>query len=212
MAILSSGPRTAEFVLSEASGQRSRENITVTQTGAAMVSGTLLTQTGDTGAVVASPTAGNVGNPTFGTITASGAAVPGAYKLTFTAATKFDVEDPAGVKTGTGTTGVAFSKAGMAFTLTAGVTPAAAGDEFTLAVAVGNAKYGLYTAAGAAGPADAVLYNALVAATGDAKAVGFVRSCEVISTALVGLDATAQAQLASRGVIVRSSPGLAVTY
>lgn len=34
--------RTAEFLLSEAAGQRSRENITVTQTGAAIKSGTVL--------------------------------------------------------------------------------------------------------------------------------------------------------------------------
>lgn len=34
--------RPAEFVLSEASGQRSRENITVLQTGVAIKSGTLL--------------------------------------------------------------------------------------------------------------------------------------------------------------------------
>ncbi len=203
MTILTSSPRLAEFVLSEASGQRSRENIVVTQTGAAIPSGTLLTMSGDTGAAAAVATAGNTGNPTFGTITPGAAAVPGAYKLTFTAATKFDVEDPSGAKIGTGTTGVAFSKAGMGFTLTAGGTPAAAGDEFTITVAVGNGKYVPYVAAGAAGPADAILYNFLPASTGDVKAVGFVRSCEVNRKALIGLDATAEAQLVSRGVIVR---------
>jgi hypothetical protein len=203
MTILSSTPRLAEFVLSEASGQRSRENITVTQTGALVASGTLLTQSGDTGAATAAATAGNTGNPTFGAITAGAAAVVGGYKLTFPAATKFDVEDPLGVKIGTGTTGIAFSKAGLAFTLTAGVTAAVAGDEWTINVAAGNGKYVPYTANGAAGPADAVLYNHLDAATGDIRAVAFVRSCEVNRKALTGLDAGAEVQLAARGVIVR---------
>lgn len=203
MTILTSTPRLAEFVLSEASGQRSRENIVVTQSGTAVASGSLLTQVGDTGAAATAATAGNTGNPTFGTITVGAAAGVGAYKLTFTAATKFDVEDPSGVKIGSGTTGVAFSKAGMGFTLTAGGTPAVAGDEFTITVAAGNAKYIPYTASAAAGPADAILYNWLPAATGDVKAVAFVRECEVNRAALTGLDATGEAQLKSRGVIVR---------
>ena len=206
MAIITSATyRPAEFVLSEASGQRSRENIVVTQTGTALASGTVLTMSGDTGAATTAATAGNTGNPTFGTITVGAAAIPGDYKLTFTAATKFDVEDPKGVKIGTGTTGVAFSKAGMGFTLTAGGTAAVAGDEFTIAVAAGNGKYIPYTANAAAGPADAILYSPLPAATGDAKAVGFVRDCEVIRSTLVGLDATATAQLADKGVIVRGT-------
>jgi hypothetical protein len=44
MTILSSAPRLAEFVLSEASGQRSRENIVVTQTGVAIKSGTVISK------------------------------------------------------------------------------------------------------------------------------------------------------------------------
>lgn len=204
MTILTSTPRLAEFVLNEASGQRSRENIVVTQSGSAVPSGTLLTQSGDTATTgTATATAGNTGNPTFGTIAVGAAGKVGAYVLKFTAATKFDVEDPDGVVIGSGTTGVAFSKAGVGFTLTAGGTPAVAGDEFTIAVAAGTGKYIPYTAAGAAGPADAILYNWLPAKTGDASAVGFVRDCEVNRFALTGLDATAEAQLKNRGVIVR---------
>lgn len=204
MTILTSTPRLAEFVLDEASGQRSRENIVVTQTGAAVPSGTLLTQSGDAATTgTSAATAGNTGNPTFGTIAVSAAAKPGDYKLTFSAATKFTVEDPAGVTVGNGTTGVAFSKSGLGFTLTAGGTAAVAGDEFTISVAAGTGKYIPYTASGAAGPADAILYNWLPAKTGDSSAVGFVRDCEVNRFALTGLDATAEAQLETRGVIVR---------
>jgi hypothetical protein len=204
MTTLSSTPRLAEFVLDEASGQRSRENIVVTQTGTLVKSGTLLTQSGDaetTGTSVAS--AGNTGNPAFGVIAVGAAGLVGAYVLTFTAATKFDVEDPSGVKIGSGTTGVAFNKAGIGFTLTAGGTAAAAGDSFSILVAAGNGKYVPYVAAGAAGPADAILYNHLDAATGDTRAVAFVRDCEVNRKALTGWDAVAEAQLTARGVIVR---------
>jgi hypothetical protein len=196
--------RPAEFILSEASGQRSRENITVTQTGAALKSGTVLTKN-DTGPATAAATDGNTGNPTFGAITVGVAAIAGAYNLTFTAATKFDVEDPAGVKIGTGTTGVAFSKAGIGFTLTAGATPAVAGDEFIITVAAGDGKYKAYTANGAAGKAVGILYNPLPAATGDVKAVGFVRDCEVIRSVLVGVDASAITDLGAVGVIVRGA-------
>lgn len=201
--ILTSTPRLAEFVLTEASGQRSRENIVVTQTGTAIKSGTLLTQAGDAGAGAFAMDAGATGNPTSGAIVIGAAAVPGVYGIQFTAATKFDVEDPNGVKIGNGTLGTAFNKAGVGFTLTAGATPAVAGDTAKITVAEGTGKYVPYTAAGAAGPADAVLYNYLPAKTGDSRAVGFVRDCEVNRDALTGLDTPAVAQLRTKGVIVR---------
>lgn len=200
--------RLVDFIISESELFRSRENVTVTQTGTEVKSGTVLTKvdTATTGSAAA--TAGNTGNPTFGTITVGAAGIPGAYKLTFTAATKFDVEDPNGVKIGSGTTGVAFSKSGIGFTLTAGGTPAVAGDEWTITVAVGSGKYIPYTAAGAAGSADAILYTYLPAKTGDSKAVAFTDDCEVRRGALTGLDATAEAQLRTRGIKVRGTSGL----
>jgi hypothetical protein len=205
---LFSNPRIVSFILSEASAFRSRENGIVTQTGTEVKSGTLLTKvdTATTGSAAA--TAGNTGNPTFGTITVGAAGKPGAYKLTFTAATKFDVEDPDGVKIGSGTTGVAFSKSGVGFTLTAGGTPAVAGDEFTITVATGTGKYIPYTAAGAAGPADGICYTHLPAATGDAKAVVITDDCEVNRALLTGLDATGEADLRKRGIKVRGTAGL----
>lgn len=109
--------RPSEFVRSEASGQRSRENIVVTQAGTALKSGTVL-----------------------GKITASGKYVP-------------------------------YSNA---------------------------ASNGSEVAAG-------VLYSPLTAATGDMKAVGFVRDCEVIRATLVGLDSFGEADLKALGVIVRGT-------
>lgn len=208
MATLKSEPRIRAVILSEAPGQLSRENIVVTQSGTAVKSGTLLTQSGDAGAASFAVDAGSTGNPTSGAITVTSAALPGKYNVTFTAATKFDVEDPNGVKIGSGTTAVAFSKKGLAFTLTAGATPAVAGDTATITVAAGTGKYIPYTASGAAGPADAVLYNYLPAATGDVKAVAFVRDAELNRFELTGLDAGAEADLKTKGLIVRGTAGL----
>lgn len=200
-------PRIADFVLSEAEFFQSRENVVVTQTGTEIKSGTVLTKV-DTGAGTFALDAGVTGNPTCGAITAGAAAIPGVYVIEFTAATKFTVEDPNGVTIGTGATAVAFSKAGLGFTLTAGGTPAVAGDTAKITVAAGTGKYIAYTASGAAGSADAILYTYLPAATGDAKAVAFTDNCEVRRGALTGLDATAETQLRTRFIKVRGTASL----
>ena len=207
---LISTPRVKAVIISEASNQRSRENITVTQTGTALASGTLLTRSGDTGAGagVFAMGGGATGNPTAGTITVGAPAIPGVYVIEFTAATKFTVEDPNGKTIGTGTLSTAFNKGGIGVTLTAGATPAVAGDTATITVAAGWGTYIAYTADGAAGPADAVLYNWLPAKTGDSDAVAFVRDAELNRFELTGLDASGQADLAKKGLIVRGTAGL----
>ena len=197
-------PRLKNFVMSEASNQRSRDNIVVTQTGTAILSGTALTRV-DTGTAAFAMDAGATGNPTSGSITVGAAAMAGVYVIEFTAATKFTVEAPDGTTIGTGTLGSAFNKGGLTFTLTAGATPAVAGDTAKVTVAAGTGKYIAYTANAAAGPADAILYQSLPAATGDARAVGFTRDCEVNKFELTGLDATGEAQLAQKGIIVRGN-------
>jgi hypothetical protein len=205
---LISAPRIKAVILNEAAGDLSRENVVVVQTGTALESGTLLTKSGDAGAASFAMDAGATGNPTSGSITVGAAVKPGAYTIEFTAATKFDVEDPDGVRVGSGTAGSAFSKGGLGFTLTAGATAAVAGDTAKITVAPGTGKYSPYTADGAAGPADAILYNWLPAKTGDSKAVAFVRQAELNRFELVGLDDAAIPQLAAKGLIVRGTPGL----
>lgn len=205
---LTSTPRVKAVIISEASNQRSRENIVVTQTGTALASGTLLTRAGDAGAGTFAMGAGATGDPTAGTITVGAAAIPGVYVIEFTTATKFTVEDPEGKTVGTGTLGTAFDKGGIGVTLTAGATPAVAGDTATITVAAGNGKYVAYTANGAAGPADAVLYNWLPAKTGDSDAVAFTNDCELNRFELTGLDAPAEADLRKKGMKVRGTAGL----
>lgn len=200
-------PKVIAFVLSEANGFGSRENATVTQAGTALKSGTVLAQV-DAGAGTYAVDAGATGNPTCGTVVIGAAAFPGVYAIQFTAATKFDVEDPNGVRIGSGTLGSAFSKAGLGFTMTAGGTAAVAGDRVTITVATGTGKYIPYTASAAAGPAAGILYQGLAAATGDVKAVVFTNDCEVNRNLLTGLDATAEAGLKALGIKVRGASSL----
>lgn len=204
-------PAIKPFLVGEADDFQNRENIVVMQSGSAVESGQILTQikTATTGTFAMK--AGSTGNPTSGAITVTPAtALVGTYIIRFRAATKFDVEAPNGVYIGNGTTGTAFSKAGVAFTLTAGGTAAVDGDEATITVAKGSLKYIPYTANAAAGSADAILYRRLPAATGDAVAVGITNHAEVNRFELTGLDATADDQLRARGIKVRgtTTPGI----
>lgn len=209
---LISSPRIKAVILNEASGQRSRENVVLAHDGDRFESGTVLTQSGDaasTGTFAA--VAGNIGNPVVPAGVAVGQkGVPGGYTMVMTEATKFRVEDPDGVLVGTGTLGTAFNKGGLTFTANAGATPAVAGDSFTITVARGDRKYGRYTANGAAGTADAILYNHVFPGTAgeSVKVVAFVRDAELNRFELVGLDANAQNDLEAKGLIVRGTPGL----
>lgn len=201
---LYSKPVLADFILHEASGQRSRDNIHVRQSGAAVVSGSLLIV--DTvGSVVFSMNEGATGNPTIGSATAGALAYEGVYTIEMTSATAFKVYDPMGVQVGSaGTLGTAFSAGGIGFTLTAGTTAAVAGDKATLVVIPADDNYLPYTGTGTA---VAILYNNLPAATGLTAAVAFTNDCEVKRTALTGLTAAAEDQLRLVGIKVRGSVG-----
>ncbi|WCM21367.1 hypothetical protein NDK50_07940 [Paraburkholderia bryophila] len=76
----------------------------------------------------------NTGNGTIGTLSATSAATPGAFKVTFTAATAFNVTDPNGIALKAGATGAAYTAEGLTFTITAGGTAFVAGDSFTVTV------------------------------------------------------------------------------
>ncbi|WP_315127211.1 head decoration protein [Comamonas antarctica] len=204
-AALYSNPPLADFVLSEAHGQRSRDNIVVVQDGEAVVSGTVLKQVAN-GLGEFSMAEGATGNPTAGTITVGGTAAGGLYSVEFTTATQFKVFGPNGDQVGSnGTLGSAFSAGGLGFTLTAGDTAAKAGDRGILEV---DAAGGVYEAFDGTGDAVAVLYSHLVAATGNTRAVGFTSDCEVKRSALTGLTAAGETALRTRGIKVRGTAGL----
>lgn len=195
-----------DFVLSEAPGMRSRSAVVLTQSGTAVKSGTVVTKA-DAGAATFAMDAGSTGNPTSGSITVGAAAVPGVYRIVFTTATLFVVEDPNGVFVDNGTLGTAFSAGGLGFTLTAGGTAAVEGSTASITVAAGTNKFVPYTANRAAGPAFGVLYNELPAATGDIKVVVFDADCELRRGGLIGLDAAAEADLLKLGIKVRGVTG-----
>ncbi|MFP5276971.1 MAG: hypothetical protein ACLGPM_07640 [Acidobacteriota bacterium] len=88
-------------------------------------------------AITATAKVGNTGN---GTVTAgptvtAGTALNGDYVVNFTDATHFEVFDPNGKQLEPGVTGTAYLDGGIGFTITAGGTAFAAGDQFTMAVA-----------------------------------------------------------------------------
>lgn len=196
---LYSNPPLTDFVLSEASGQRSRDNVHVRQAGAEVKSGALLVQ--DTvGAVGFAMAQGATGNPTISAASASALATEGVHHATFTSATAFKVTDPAGVQIGTGALGTAFSAAGVGFTLTAGTAAAVAGDVADLSVIPADDNYLPYAGTGTA---VAILYSHLPAATGLTTAVAFTSDCEVKRSALTGLTAAAEDDLKKVGIKVR---------
>lgn len=190
-----------DFVLSEDPGLRSRSKGVVTQSGAAIRSGTVLAQQ-DAGSAAFAMDAGSTGNPTSGAITVGAAAMPGVYRIVFQSATAYTVENPDGVLVDNGVLGTAFSAGGLGFTLTAGGTAAVANDTARITVAAGSMKFVPYTANRGAGPAAAVLYTELPAATGDKNVVVFDMDAVLRRSGLIGLDAAAEADLLKLGVKV----------
>jgi hypothetical protein len=84
-------------------------------------------------ATVVSAPGANTGNGTLGTLSVNAASAQnGVYSIVFTAATKFNVFDPNGRELLSGSTGVAYTAAGVTFTITAGGTAFVAGDSFTV--------------------------------------------------------------------------------
>lgn len=90
----------------------------------------------------------NTGNGTVGSISTGVGVLVGAYVLTATGATTFDVVDPEGNALANATVGTAYTEEGLSFTVTAGGTAFVAGDSFTLNVedAIGTFKTSVKTA------------------------------------------------------------------
>ena len=218
--VLNESRWSGEFLVSEANNTRSREQVTLKQQ--TYVAPQVYSQGGtvlgkydvSTGAPVYAATGGNTGNFTCSAVVESAGAKLGAYRIEFIAATKYNVYDPAGIFVGEGTTGVAFSGGGLAFTITAGGTAAVAGDSATITVAA-NAdagKYGPLDLAAANGlqNAAAILFNTLDASGGDTKATVIIRAAEVNGSELVypsgataNQIAAINAQLSAIGIQVR---------
>lgn len=187
-------------------------NFTVTAGGTPFAAGDSFTIAVPAGSAVAN--AGNTGNGTFGAITAKTGVQPGTYNVEFIAATKFNVTDPLGNFVAEGSTGSAFANQ-LGFTITAGGTPFAVGDGFTIAVAAGSGKVvplNLTAVDGSQNPCGVNVRQAMVSATSDAPVVLAERLSVLLDDGLIfptGVTANQRtairAQLAALGLIVRFS-------
>lgn len=163
---------------------------------------------------ITSAAATNTGNGTIGSISKGASAKPGVYSLVATSSTNFTVSDPNGTAIGNATVGTAFISAEVNFTLTAGTTAFAAGDEFTLQLPVGNYVQCVATAKDGSQTPVAILADA-ADASGGPVSIGVYLQGEFNQNALVvdasfGANAAAwspllQPELRRLGIFLKSS-------
>lgn len=185
MAVLMEGKHAGEFLVSEASGSRSREAITIAG-GQNLEAGAVLGRTGSNGSAVATASAGNTGDGAVGAITVGTAAKNGRYRPVIVAAAtgagSFIVEGPSDVSVGHGgAVGTEFSEGGLTFTLADGDTDFVVGDALTITVSGVTDQYKEYDPANSDGSqiAVAVLYGSVDATDAAMKAVAIMRDAEV---------------------------------
>lgn len=213
------GKHAGEFLVSEASGNRSRENVTI-KAGANLAAGSVLGRIRTAGlTAVAAPTnAENTGTIAANTLVKGANVQAGTYSIVCTAAAAnggtFLVKDPVGKILGEATVAVAFLTDEIGFTIADGTQDFIVGESFTIVVAATDAgKYALIDPEGTTGIEDAVavLVDYCPAASADKTAVAIVRDAEVNGDELGYSDADAaeilviNAQLAQVGIIVRPS-------
>lgn len=201
---------SANYLVSEATGFRSREEVIVSgMAGAAIAAGTILGRLTASAAAGAAQ-AGNTGNATISAVTVTAVADVGVYVVEFTAATTFTVTSPSGQVIGSGSTGVAFSLGGLTFTCTAGGTPMVAGDGFNITVTKVIGNYVPHVIAGADGSqtVSGILFEEVPEGLEDHKRTITARDSEVTGLvypagATAPQIATINAALAALGIIVR---------
>jgi len=210
MTIKTEGVSAGEFLLSEANGTRSREEVVIAAGSGILMAGTLIALITAANALTPAAAAGNTGNGTVSSVTVTSAAITGDYVLTITEAGanggKFELVDPAGALVGAGTVGQPFTGGGLTFTLNDGATDFAVGDSFTLAVLANLGEYTAYDEAGTDDgrrTASGILFASVDASVNDVRAVGVLRDAEVIERLLTGLDANGRADLLASGIIIR---------
>lgn len=209
--IKTEGVYTGEFLLSEANGSRSREEVVIAAGSGILKAGTLIALITAANALTPVADAGNTGNGTIGSVTVTSAAISGAYLLTISEAAenggKFELADPTGAQVGEGTVGQAFTGGGLTFTLSDGATDFAEGDSFTLTVLANLGEYTPYDDDGTDDGrrvAGGILFASVDATTNDVRAVGVMRDAEVIESLLTGLDANGRADLLATGIVIRN--------
>lgn len=136
--------------------------------------GTVLSLDGPTRTIVAAAVAGNTGNGTIGTVSATYTAEPGVYRLTCdepgTDVGHFEVQAPDGTIIGDATVGVAATVRGVTFTIADGSTDFAVGDQFTIEVVTADASKSSMAVPRALGRGEAIGILEATAVEGDISA------------------------------------------
>ena len=216
--VFKEGRHPGEFILSEANGKRSRENVTIAEEQE-IAAGTLLALLPKESGLRIDVEAAedNTGN---GELDLADPAVNskvkhGTYTVIFTGETAFKVEDPTGKEIGTGSPGSAFNKE-VKFEITAGDTPFAEGDRFLIHVTAEHpgdfeaVAFDPTDKDGAEIPSAIAIYPAKTGEGETAKIAAIVRDAEVNGNCLSWPDGITAAQkekaiadLAEVGIIVR---------
>ena len=215
---ITEGRHTGEYIKSEASWARSRDNVTIAAGSGIVIPGQVLGRQ-KTGAAAA-PVAGgaNKGNGTIAGVALGAGAKVGTYTIDFTGAVGYQVINPYGQQLPAGAAGNSWGDgpAGpeISFSFAAGSTPMQASDSFAIAVAAGSEKLVPLVATATDGSQVAVAINyAYVDATlSDINAAVTARDTEVYGLRLTwdpsvsgtpGNLAAAIAELEAKGIIVR---------
>lgn len=215
MTTLTEGKHTGEFLISEAAGYRSREEITVAS-GADLGPCTVLGKATASTVGAATADGGNTGDGTVGTVTGGADTETGTYDLVCIAAAAnagtFEVRTPSGAQLpDDATVAVAYASSHLNFTISDGAADFVVGDKFTVLV-TDNGKYAQLDLAAVDGTQTvaAILYGDAKAALVDVQAAGIVRDAEVRLSDLTWPDGItadqqtiAEAELAALGIIVR---------
>lgn len=217
MTVFTEGRHAAEFILSEAPGQISRDNavIAVSQT---LEAGRVLGRKAVVADVVASAAAvaGNTGDATIAMAdpAVSSKVKDGVYRGVCQSATTVRWEDPNGKEIGLSTHGAAFNKE-IKLTITAGATPNVAGDAFEVTVKADaeDFQYGAFNQDATDGlevPAAIAIYPVTTSASATAKTAILARMAEVNANLITwpsDIDAAeladAKQALADLGILVR---------
>jgi len=210
MAVLTEGMHAGEFIVSEANGNRSREQGRLA-TGD-LDAGTVLGQVTTAGTATAD--GGNTGNGTAGSVTLGSEAINGTYTLTCTAeatdAGTFSVVTPLGEALDDLTVAVAYTSAHVNLTIADGAEDFDIGDIFTIDVIIG--EYAIHNPAESDGTetAKAILWDNVDASSAEQDCTVVARDCEVNEAELTfksGMTevqkATALTALKSVGIITR---------
>lgn len=210
MTIKTEGVYAGEFLLSEANGTRSREEVVIAAGSGILKAGTLIALITAANALTPTADGGNTGNGTIGSVTVTSMAITGNYILTITEAAanggKFELVDPTGALVGEGSVGQVFTGGGLTFTLSDGSTDFAVDDSFTLVVRANLGEYVPYDDDGTDDgrrAASGILFAPVDATLNDVRAVAVVRDAEVVERLLTGLDTNGRADLLAKGIIIR---------